>query len=225
MSTSMMSDHDLERRLRTTLRTVAATVEDRQAARRRSRRRLLVGFSALAVAVPVTAAALLRFGPEYVDELPPDHPIVAGTTSAGRYWLVEMDRDAGCPAPPPGVELVTESRNTVGREWDTVGIMYGEPVDQGCAADSSAAQRDPAQLFSSGVLSGDTFLVLVAVHPIVSEVDVTVQGSTSRVPVHEVDGAGYTVLEVPAGATYTLQPLAGDGPVAGARQTRRAPTG
>jgi hypothetical protein len=227
MNTSTLPDPDLEERLRTTLHAVASTVEDMPGATTPGNRgrRLALAVGAVGITTAVAAAAVIRMGPEYVDVLPPDNVVVAGEADGGRYWLVEMTRTVGCPEPPTGVELIKENSNLVGQEWNTSGLGYGEPVDQGCRYDASAALRDPATAYSGGSFSGDTFLVTYAVHPDVTAVRLTIDGNTTTVPVHDVDGAGYSIFEVPAGTdSYTVELLIGDTPVPGSRQTRAVPT-
>ncbi|CAA9341059.1 MAG: hypothetical protein AVDCRST_MAG34-942 [uncultured Nocardioidaceae bacterium] len=236
-------DAALEDRIRATLHAVASTVREtsetsgtaahgtgRTSARptahaRRGRRLALVG-GAVAVTTALAAAAVVNVGPEYVDELPPDHVIVSGEADGGRYWLVEMTRRVGCAEPPLGVELVIEEGNIIGQEWNSFGLGYGDVTGGGCDHDSSAALRDPARAYSGGAFSGDTFLVMYAVHPRVTALTVTFDDrDTATLPVHRVDGAGYTVFEVPSSAdSYTVRLLSGDAPVPGSEQSREVPT-
>ncbi|MGI8900104.1 MAG: hypothetical protein ACR2HA_04095 [Nocardioides sp.] len=83
MTTNLITERELDQRLRRTLRAVADTVETVEtepaavANRPRSGRRALFGLGAVAIAVPLAAGAIIRIGPEYVDKIPPDDVIVA----------------------------------------------------------------------------------------------------------------------------------------------------
>ena len=235
MTHRKLTDPELDQHLRRTLQAIAATVDEQTPAASRSRRcrarPVIVGLAAVAVAVPLAAAAVVGLGPEYVDTMPPDDVVVAGDVDGRRYWLVQSFHTDACGLPVPGVELVLEESNLIGREWNTAGISYGEPRapgsggrTEGCGYDVSAAMRNPAVSYSGGIFSGDTFLQMYAVHPDVSAVRVTIGGSSQVVAVHPVDGAGYAVFEVPPdAATYTVELLVDGTVVPGSTTTRDVP--
>ncbi len=226
--TQQLTELELDQHLRRTLRAVAATVEAEARAtprpRRRPRRRLMVGLGAIAVAAPLAAGAVIGFGPEYVDQIPPDNVIVAGSVDGDRYWMVESFHTDACDQPTPGVELVVEQSNIIGREWNTQGVSYGETPASGCGQDVSDALADPSLSYSGGSFVGDTFLLLYAVHPDVTAVRVTTDSATQEVEVHRLDGAGYAVFEVPPETTqYTVELLIDGDVVPGSTQTRAVP--
>lgn len=234
MTLSHLSDAELDAHLRRTLHAIAAGVEAGASAdeapalvrrpRSRRRRRLAVAGVAVAGTGLVAAGALVRSGPEYVDRLPPDHVVVAGSVEGARYWMVESFHENGCGQPMPGVELVAEDSNLVGREWNTVGATYGELRADGCTVETSQALADPAVSFSGGSFVGDTFIVLYAVHPDVTAVRLTVEGRSREVAAHRVDGAGYALLEIPPGtASYTVELMSGDRVVPGSPEQRPVP--
>lgn len=231
MTPDLRCEPELDEHLRRTLRAVAATVgEPVTPARKRrpARRRALVGLGAAAIALPLAAGAILGIGPEYVDDLPPDHVVMAGRVDGTRYWMVESFHTDNCGDPATGVEIVAEDANILGREWSTVGVTYGdpEPLDAGdpCAYDVSTALADPALSYSSGVFVGDALLWVGAVHPDVTAVRATIDGAAQEVPVHLLDGAGYYVVEVPPDTTtYRVELLIGGEVVPGSKQTRTFP--
>jgi hypothetical protein len=227
MTNKQLGDQDLDHHLRTTLTAVAATVraeESTSPAARHRRRRIMVGLGALAIAAPVAASAVIGIGPEYVDKIPPDNVIVAGSVDGNRYWMVEMTRKVGCEQPPPGVEFIIEDSNVLGREWNTSGAAYGEPLGSGCRYDTSEALADPALSYSGGRFVGETFVRPYAVHPDVTALRVTIDGSTEEIDVHPVDGAGYAIFEVPPdSAQYTVELLIEDEVVPGSKETRAVP--
>lgn len=235
MSPQLLTDAELDQRLRQTLRAVAATVEGESSAaprrRRRPGRRTVVALGAAVVTLPLAAAAIIGIGPEYVDELPPDHVVVAGSVDGNRYWMVEAFHKNECGQPEPGVELVVEHSNLVGREWNTLGLSYGEPRMSGgspdagwCGYDVSAALADPALSYAGGTFVGDTFVRVMAVHPDVTAVRLSVREVTEDITVHPVDGAGYAAVEVPAdSAAYTVELLVDGEVVPGSRQRLHVP--
>ena len=234
MTTPPLRDPDLDQHLRRTLRAVAASVEVHprplQAAttasppaRWKARRRALLALVAAGTAA-VTAAAVVRSGPEYVDHLPPDGVILTGKADGLRYWMVESFHDDNCGRPFTGVEVVAEDRNLIGQEWDTTGYGYGEVGRNGCGYDATAALADPARSFSGGTFVGDAFVAVYAVHPDVDAVRLTVGGSGRDIAVHRVDGAGYALLELPPGTTdYTVSLLDGDSVVPGSTDEKTVP--
>lgn len=228
-----LTDAQLDTRIRHTLAAVADTV-DRPATqpavqpgrnpRPRRRRRLALGLGALAIAVPATAAAVyFGIGPEYVDQIPPDHVLAGGTVGEDHYWMTGSVRDDECGQRDPGVELVVESLNRRGQEWNTVGETYGDARDDFCGYDTSAWLADPARWESSGLLVHGTSLVMVAAHPDVTDVHLELGDRVETVSTHRHGGAGYAVFEVPPGvATYTVSLLEGDRIVPGSTRTQTA---
>ncbi|MGH3363022.1 MAG: hypothetical protein ACRDOM_11245 [Nocardioides sp.] len=219
----------LEDQIRHTLHTVAQTVTEIpppgaapiETGRTRGTRRRTLALIAGAIAVPVTlaAAAYVRSGPEYVDTIPPETIILAGEVDGDRYLLVESRRTM-CGEPVTGVELVEEDENLLGSEWNTIGEEYGEPTS--CGADTRAYLADPARYNDGGTQVGGSLVWLWAVHPDVTAVRVTADGSSEELPVHTVDGAGYALYEIPSGiSSYTAELLIGDRVVAGTRELHR----
>ncbi len=235
MTTKHLTEPELDQHLRRTLQAVAATIDGEPTAapkRRRLGRRTMVGLGAVTIAVPMAAGAFYGVGSEYVDKIPPDNVIVAGSIDENRYWLVESSSTDDCGNPEPGAELVVEDRNILGREWNTLGITYGDPriVRRGgqimgwCGYDVSDALADPARSDSGGSFVDDTFLLRYAVHPAVTALRVTIDGSTQRIEVHSLNGAGYAIFEVPAdSAQYTVELLIDGEVVPGSRETRAVP--
>lgn len=229
MKTDLETDPALDEHLRRCLRAVADTVTDAPAPAvapaprsRRPGRRIAVGLAVAALVAPLAAAALFGEGPEYVDQVPPDHIVASGKADGGRYWLTESDRTDNCGGPVTGVELVAEAENVVGREWNTVGFGYGEPGS--CGYDDTAALRDPSLSYASGAFVGDTVVWVMAVHPDVTGVRVETGDRTERLEVYTVDGAGYTLTELAPGTRFRTELLIGDEVVPGSEQVRTAPS-
>jgi hypothetical protein len=200
---------DVETRLRHDLSVVANTLEmehfatsGRQAgsANPRTKRRLALGVGALAVPLALAAGAFVQEGPEYVDTIAPDRIVATGSVDGSRYLLVESDGSDACGNPTTGVELVEESENLLGSEWNTSGYEYGEYVDTDCGGaviDTSRYLKDPALFTDSGVEVGDSYVWIYAVHPDVDTVRITSGDYTKDLRVYEVDGAGYAPFEIP----------------------------
>ena len=199
---------DVQTRLRQDLGAVAGTLDEEHfgraggpvPARSRTGRRLALGAGALAVPLALAAGAYVQQGPEYVDTIAPDRIVATGSVDGSRYLLVESDRTDACGDPVTGVELVEESENLLGSEWNTSGYAYGEYVDTGCGGaviDTSRFLKDPALFTDSGVEVGDSFVWVYAVHPDVDTVRITSGDFTEDLRVHEVDGAGYAAFEIP----------------------------
>lgn len=217
MTKQHLTERELDEHLRRTLHAVAATVDGKPAGTRESARRhrlgrrLSIGLGAGAVAIPLAAGALFGMGPEYVDELPPKNVLVAGSADGSRYWMVESFHKDPC-GPVPGVELVAEENNFIGREWNTVGVTYGTE-GAGCGFDVAQALTDPALTYSAATFVGDAFIRAVAVHPDVTAVQLTFDGTTKTIRVHPVDGAGYALLELPPGTSHYSFELVAQGHV------------
>jgi len=121
-----------------------------------------------------------------------------------------------------------QDRNLLGQEWNTIGTTYGEPrhVKGGgwCGYDVSDALSDPALSYSGGVLVGDALLWSGAVHPDITAVRATIDGSAQDVGVHPRNGAGYYVIEVPEGSeSFTVELLVDGDVVPGSEETRAFP--
>ncbi len=214
-----ITDEELSERIRTSLRAVAGSVDGAAVPRARPARRrlrpLYVAVGAAAAVVPLAAAAVVLTGPEYVDRIPPQHPILAGEADGGRYWLVENTRTDECGQPVTGVELIQEEDNFVGSEWNTTGHGYGDDTTCG-NYDPKAWLPHPERFAWSGAFDGDTFLAVYSVNPAVDAVRVTVDGGrTHDVPVVRADGAGFAVVELPEGAPYHSVLVADDEVVPG----------
>ena len=216
MTTPVDQDHQLDERLRRTLAAVAATVHEEPAddrapvpGRFARRRRLLVGLGVTIAAIPLAAAAVTRFGPEYVDRIPPANPIVSGSLDGERYWVVDGREIPRCGDSPSGVELIAESHNIVGREWNTIGSVFGEPTARGCAPVRPDEPPDHTYYFDGGLVVGDGMLWLGALHPDVDQVRVALdQGAPFDADTFEHEGGTYYLVEVPPGtATFTLDYL------------------
>lgn len=222
-----MNDISLEDRIRETLRAVAETVTENGSPRRSGARRrrawLVVGVAVAAPAL-LAAAAYVRSGPEYVDTIPPSTIIAEGEVGGDRYLLVESRRTE-CDRPVTGVELVEEDENLLGSEWNTVGSRYGEYVGTDpCSFSTDRVLVDPALYDDGGTAVGDSFVWLWAVHPDVTAVRITVDGSSVDLETYAVDGAGYALYEVPKGIkTYTAELVIGDEVVPGTREVQRVP--
>ncbi|MEJ7689795.1 MAG: hypothetical protein WKF76_04835 [Nocardioidaceae bacterium] len=226
----------MEDQIRHTLHTVAQTVteasqpqaapgavQDRARGGRRRRWSLIVGAGAVAVPLTLAAAAFVRSGPEYVDTIPANTIIVEGEIDGDRYLLVETRRTE-CGEPVPGVELVEEDENLLGSEWNTIGEQYGERSGDACSLDTSRYLANPALYNDGGTTVGNSFVWLWAVHPDVTAVRITADGSSKDLPIYAIDGAGYALYEVPEGlTTYTAELLIGDYVVPGSTELQRVP--
>ena len=235
MTTRLDHEHELDEHLRRTLAAVAATVnegpvDDSVPVPRRPRhRRLLVGAGVTIAAIPLAAAAVVRFGPEYVDRIPPANPIVSGSLDGERYWVVDGREIPRCEGSPSGVELIAEEHNIVGQEWNTVGAFFGEPTADGCAP--RLAHDPPEYTYNSdgGLMVGDGMLWMGALHPDVDQVRVSLGGGEAvEAETFEHEGGTYYVLEVPPDtATFTVDYLV-DGkvvaPPSGASAEHDVPT-
>ena len=60
----------------------------------------LVAAGVSIAALAPAAAAVVRFGPEYVDEIPPADPIVTGSIEGERYWVVDGRETKHCIGHP-----------------------------------------------------------------------------------------------------------------------------
>jgi hypothetical protein len=218
MTGRLHQERDLDQHLRRTLAAVAATVREDPAddsaplpLRPRRHRRLLLGTGVTIAAIPLAAAAMVRFGPEYVDRIPPEDPILSGTLDGERYWVVDGREVPRCEGSPTGVELIVEQHNVVGQEWNTVGAFFGEPTGNGCAPRLPA--NTPAYSYASdgGLMVGDGMLWMGALHPDVDQVRVTLgDGEAFDATPFQHEGGRYYLLEVPPGtATFTVDYLVG----------------
>ncbi len=213
----------LDERLRRTLHAVAQAMPEAApaAAPRRSRRRTALLLTALVL--PLAAAGYV-LGAEYVDEIPPKHPLLTGDAHGERYWLVPGRVEDECGFKVTAVELVVEEWNVVGQEWSTVGVGYGDrivhiigtptvsplPGGQGevrfgmsttCGVDESAWLADPARFESGHVLLDGDRIYQLAVHPTVRSVRVTTPQGTESIatvtPTDRPDGPRYAAFDVP----------------------------
>ena len=162
------------------------------------------------VAIPLAAAAVVGFGPEHVDQIPPPNPIISGSLDGERYWVVDGREIPRCEGHPSGIETIAEQDNIVGQEWNTFGYFFGEPTaDGGCAPRVADSPPDYTYFSDGGQVLGDGMLWAGALHPDVDQVRVALDGGAPfdvETFVHE-DGT-YYVLEVPPGtATFTVDYL------------------
>lgn len=202
-------DHDVEldERLRRALRAVAETVQEpppirsTEAPRRRRRRgRLLAGVGMGIAAVPLAAAAVVGFGPEHVDRIPPEDPVVSGTLDGERYWVVDGRDLPRCEGHPSGIEVIAESSNIVGQEWNTFGYFFGGPTADGCAPRRADDPADHSYYSDGGQVVGDGMLWVGALHPDIDQVRASLGGEAPfDVATFGHEGATYYVLEVPPG--------------------------
>ena len=209
-------DQELGQQLRRTLAAVAATVHEAPAddsvavpRRSRRRRRLMIGAGVAIAAIPLAAAAMVGFGPEYVDRIPPANPIISGSLDGERYWVVDGRDIRRCEGFPSGVELIAEEDNLVGREWNTFGYVFGEPTKDGCAPRRADDPPEYTYYSDGGSTVGDGMLWMGALHPDVDQVQVSLDGSDPfDAATFEHEGGTYYVLEVPPGtATFTVDYL------------------
>lgn len=215
MTTRPDIDHDLDQRLRRTLAAVADTVQDQATPHpadspRRFRRRLIVGAGTALAAIPLAAAAVVGFGPEHVDQIPPANPIISGNVDGERYWVVDGRDIPRCEGHPSGIETIAERSNIVGREWNTFGYFFGEPTaDGGCAPRVADSPPDYTYYSDGGQTVGDGMLWAGALHPDVDQVRVSLDGDAPfDAKKFEHEGGTYYVLEVPPGtATFTVDYL------------------
>ena len=216
MTTRLDHEHNLDEHLRRTLAAVAATVQEGSAddsvpvpLRSRRRRRLLVGAGVTIVAIPLAAAAVVRFGPEYVDRIPPSNPVVSGSLDGERYWVVDGREIPRCEGFPSGVELIAQEHNVVGQEWNTLGSFFGEPTADGCAPRLADDLPEYTYYSDGGLMVGDGMLWMGALHPDVDQVWVSLgRGEPFDAETFKHEGGTYYVLEVPPGtATFTVEYL------------------
>ncbi|RKE05448.1 hypothetical protein C8E86_0244 [Catellatospora citrea] len=192
-------------------------------------------------------------GSEYVHEMPPTNALLAGDAHGERYWLVPGRLRDECGVPLSAVELVVEERNTVGAEWDTAGVSYGETVvtwlgtpsvspapgsrgevrtgtSRVCGVDETAWLADPARFEAGHVkLDGDR-IYLVAVHPTVTSVRVSTPAGAETVstvtPPARPDGPRYAAFDVPDGSdVIEMALLDAAGQQVGGRDLAKPPTG
>lgn len=230
MNTDNITDPRLDEHLRHCLRTVADTVTTeanaapasaprRRTGHRRRRIGLVIGVATIPVAL--AAAAVFRSGPEYVDQIPPDTIVVEGSVDGSEYLLVETRRTS-CGKPVEGVELVEKRENLLGREWNTIGVEYGERIDE-CRVDTRRYLANPALFNDSGTQVGDSMVWTWAVHPDVTGIRITTSTDVQNLRVHRVDGAGYALFEVPNdGQTYTAELLINGEVVPGSAEVHSA---
>jgi hypothetical protein len=205
MTTRPDVDHELAQHLRRTFDAVAASVTedpptDAAQSTRRSRRHrpLIVGAGTAIAAIPLAAAAVVGFGPEHVDRIPPADPIVSGSVDGERYWVVDGRDVPRCEGHPSGIEMVVEENNIVGQEWNTVGYFFGIPTDDLCAP--HVTHEAPARTYDydGGQTIGDGMVWAGALHPEIDQVRVSLDSGTpfdAETFTHE--GGTYFVLEIP----------------------------
>ncbi len=222
----------VEQRVRHTLHAVAGTVtEDAPSTaphtavgpRSRRRRRIALGIGAVAIPVALAASMVVREGPEYVDRIPPERIVMTGSVDGSRYLLVESDRIDECGNPVTGVELVEESENLIGSEWDTSGYEYGDYVETSCGYvnDPTRFLEDPSLFTDSGVEVGDSSVWVYAVHPEVTAVRITSGDYVKDLRIYEVDGAGFAPFEIPKDMdSYTSELLIDGQVVPGSREEK-----
>ncbi|MCW3816917.1 hypothetical protein ONA91_20940 [Micromonospora sp. DR5-3] len=213
---------DLDRRLRRSLHSVATAMPESPAASerpatarkpRRTRRRVALAMAALVI--PLTAAGFL-LGPEYVDQIPPKNPLLSGDAHGERYWLIPGRVVDDCGQPLSAVELVVEDQNAVGKEWNTVGIAYGDPIIREadhttCGVDESAWLADPTRFVWGRVDIADDRIYLVAMHPNVRSIKVVTAAGTQTIATVPTparpDGPRYAAFDVPERSTSIIATL------------------
>jgi hypothetical protein len=216
MTTHPDDERRLDEHLRRTLAAVAATVVEEATPvaapappRTRRRRRLLIGGGVALAAVPLAAAAVVGLGPEYVDRIPPPDPILSGTLDGERYWVVDGRDIPRCEGLPSGVELIAEENNLVGREWNTVGYVFGDPGPDGCAPRRGSHPPEDTYYSDGGSRVGDGMLWMGALHPDVDQVRARFgDGKAFTVETFEHERGSYYTLEVPPGTSmFTIEYL------------------
>jgi hypothetical protein len=210
-------DHELDQHLRRALAAVAATVTEvpttnaTQAARRpRRHRRLIVGAGTAIAAIPLAAAAVVGFGSEHVDRIPPADPIVGGSVDGQRYWVVDGRDIPRCEGHPSGIEVIAEESNIVGQEWNTFGYLFGQPTaDGGCAPRVTKEPPAHTYYYDGGQTIGDGMLWAGALHPDIDQVRVSLDSDApfdAETFMHE--GGTYFALAIPPDtATFTVDYL------------------
>lgn len=227
-------DPALDARLRRTLSAVAATVTDAPPAtiepeqrllaksasvtrspRDRGRRRRWLAIGLASAVVPLAAFTTLAIGPEYVDQIPPKNAFITGVEDGERYWVVPSFHKDSCGR-TFGVELMIESNNIIGKEWNTAGIAYGEPSEDvaapglGCYVyDEARWLTDPGRVSRlrqrlGGKDQDGDWITLIAVHPTVTTLRVSQDGRVTRDVQTQAmpgrpDGPRYAVFTTPAG--------------------------
>lgn len=208
----MTIDTELDQRLRRTFSAVAATVDTDPVPwavqPQRRRRRWVIGAGIAVVAVPLAAAATIGFGPEHVDRIPPENPLLSGTLDGERYWVVDAFHTDTCDRPMDGVELLIQESNIVGQEWNTVG--YQPSGDGRCGTLTLPDDPSSAYYLDGGSTIGDAMLWLGVVPEDIDEVRATADGDPVDVRLLPHEGAEYFVVEVPPGTVgFTVDFVAG----------------
>jgi hypothetical protein len=229
--TKTLNTAEVEQRIRRALSSVAATLTEDSVesstpprrSRRSSRRwRIGLGIGAVAIPIALAAGAFYKSGPEYVDTIPPNDIIVAGSVDGSRYLLIQKQRTDNCGQPVTTVELLEEKENLLGSEWNTVGNEYGEMTE--CWLDTSRYLADPSLHNSGGTAVGDSFVWLFAVHPSVTAVRITSEDYSQDLTVHKVNGAGHAVFEIPEDLReYTSELLVDGESVPGSLESHTVP--
>jgi hypothetical protein len=216
MTTPLDHEHELDEHLRRTLAAVAATVHEDPTAdsgpepgRSRLRRRLLMGAGVTIAAIPLAAAAVVQFGPEYVDRIPPANPIISGSLDGERYWIVDGRNSPHCAGFPSGIELIAEENNIVDQEWNTSGAFFGGSTRHGCQTLRIDVPPEYTYDKDGGMRVGDGMLWMGALHPDVDEVRVSLDGGEPfDAKTFEHEGRIYYVQEVPPDtAMFTIEYL------------------
>jgi hypothetical protein len=229
--TRTLNTAEVEQRIRHALSSVAATLTEasvespvpaRQPRRPSRRWRIGLGIGAVAIPIALAAGAFYKSGPEYVDTIPPGDIIVTGDVDGSRYLLIKQERTDNCGQPVTTVELLEEKENLLGSEWNTIGNEYGEMTD--CWLDTSRYLADPSLYNNHGTVVGDSFVWLFAVHPTVTTVRITSEDYSRDLTVHEVNGAGHAVFEVPGDlGDYTSELLVNGEAVPGSLESHTVP--
>ena len=170
----------------------------------------------------LAASVFVQRGPEYVDTIPPQDVIVTGSVDGSPYLLITKARTDNCGRPVTTVELVDRSKNLLGTEWNTIASEYGDWGE--CWLDPSRYLADRSLANDGGSKVGDSFVWTWAVHPDVTTVRITADDFTKDLKVHEVNGAGYALFEIPKDVPQYTSELLVDGEVVpGSRETHTVP--
>lgn len=228
-------DAELERHVRDTLNGVAASVEDRPKSRRHVRRGVLAAVVSVSVVSSIAAFVVIRSGPEYVDRLPTENALLAGQAHGTRYWLVPSFHKDACGRPMPGVELLVESLNKVGQEWNTGGIsLESDTASMGGDCRPQDAKPlpppgDPAmgmmRIGKDGSRDSD-WAFMAAVHPTITTIRITVDGTDRVLPTvprnDQPDGVRYAIAAIPPTTkSYSVVLLQADGRVVPCAEPKR----
>lgn len=229
--------------LRRTLHAVADTVTDdqpepmtpgapRRPATRRAKRPIVL-VASLGVLAACSLAALHQLEPGEIERIPTEAALIAGTTAnRTNWWLIPSAAIHPSPArcnPPAAAELVSEATNKAGQEWNTGGVVYGDPINPTRADscyDETTWLANPARFAMGATRLGDNddpsspWGYFTTVHPTITTINVTADDQdpitvdTEPLP-ERPDGPRFAAFTVPPDThTVTVQLRTADGTTA-----------